>query len=233
MSEISSSLRTPLHYHERPYFSAASTRLLLGSTRLSSTIRPFRPAQAIPLQDALPLLSASRPLQASSQSGPRDPVLRLRHRVLRSARQQISRPSQRKKPRNFLLSRSSSLGSCAAQVATHHSAADGVATADFVKAWALISSGQEHRVNPPHLERSLLLQPDAIPPESTPAEYQIEPPPFPDPRNVERAILSFTSSGIRSLLKSDTTATLPAAHLWIAITRARTELSLLQPHERG
>ncbi|EFJ38571.1 hypothetical protein SELMODRAFT_402611 [Selaginella moellendorffii] len=50
--------------------------------------------------------------------------------------------------------------------------------------------------------------PDAIPPESTPAEYQIEPPPFPDPRNVEHAILSFTSSGIRSLLKSDTTATL-------------------------
>ncbi|EFJ37786.1 hypothetical protein SELMODRAFT_402379 [Selaginella moellendorffii] len=118
--------------------------------------------------------------------------------------------------------------------ATHHSAADGVATADFVKAWALISSGQEHRVNPPHLERSLLLQPDAIPPESTPAEYQIEPPPFPDPSNVERAILSFTSSGIRSLLKSDTTATrfeILAAHLWIAITRARTELSLLQLHE--
>ncbi|EFJ31926.1 hypothetical protein SELMODRAFT_408274 [Selaginella moellendorffii] len=125
-------------------------------------------------------------------------------------------------------------GGACLQVATHHSAADGVATADFVKSWALISSGQEHRVNPPHLERSLLLQPDAIPPESTPAEYQIEPPPFPDTSNVERSILSFTSSGIRSLLKSDTTATrfeILAAHLWIAITRARTELSLLQPHE--
>ncbi|EFJ37927.1 hypothetical protein SELMODRAFT_402594 [Selaginella moellendorffii] len=73
-----------------------------------------------------------------------------------------------------------------------------------------------------------------FPPESTPAEYQIEPPPFPDTSNVERSILSFTSSGIRSLLKSDTTATrfeILAAHLWIAITRARTELSLLQPHE--